>query len=292
MQKLLLWAMAIALLTPSCVSKKKVLEITTDYETRISLVREELLNAQRQIGQLNLQLAERKGENTALVAMQDKLQAKIENLENELKRTSTRVVDVQQGLSTAIQSRDSLVNVQQSLIQAVGSAIRSSQEELVKFAAVLRDSMQRFPAESWEISVQDRQVKLILAEAALFKPSITNKIELQGDQMLHTLSNVLALYPQYFLFVVGHNDNQAIPKRVVPDAWDYTVLRAATVTRSLVRDYEVSPSRITAAGKGAFAPLLSNETREGQARNRRVEIQIFPAPEELPRAVLNVLEGR
>lgn len=283
--------MTVAILTPSCVSKKKVLEITTDYETRISLVREELLNAQRQISQLNLQLAERRGENSVLTAMQDKLQAKIESLENELKRTSTRVVDVQQGLSTVIQSKDSLVLIQQALLNTVEETILSHAAELEKFSQVLKDSLQRFPPEQWEVAVQGLEVRLILAEGVLFKPGITSKIEPAGEAILRSVGNMLALYPKYFLSVIGHHDNQPIPRRVVPDAWDYTVLRAATVSRSLVRDFEVSSGRITAAGRGAFAPLTSNETAQGQARNRRVEIVIFEAPEVLSKALLNLLRN-
>ncbi|MBX9797307.1 OmpA family protein [Sphingomonas sp.] len=68
--------------------------------------------------------------------------------------------------------------------------------------------------------------------------------------------------------VVGHTDANG--------AFGYNVglsqRRAEAVVAALTRDYKVTPAALTAFGNGMAAPIASNRTPEGQARNRRVEV--------------------
>jgi len=48
----------------------------------------------------------------------------------------------------------------------------------------------------------------------------------------------------------------------------------AAVVRNLVDAQELGPNRIVAGGRGEFDPSTSNETSEGQSRNRRIEIRL------------------
>jgi len=273
----------------SCVSKKTLLETSANYETRISLVRDELLAAQKQVEVLQLQLAEKKGENTALSTMQDKLQAKIDLLEAELSNSSSQAVNLQKGLKTLIQSKDSIKSAQQQLLLTLDSVLENRNASLEKLMANFRDSLQSFPVNSYSLVLEDQQLRLILQEKTLFKPGPTTKVELTGRKMLGSVANVLSLHPQFFVWIVGHHDNQPLQNKMVSDSWDFTALRAAEVAKVLIRDFEVSSGRLTAAGKGPYAPLVSNETPQGQASNRRVEIIIFPAAEELPKTLREII---
>ncbi len=274
----------------ACVSKKTLLETSANYETRISLVREELLAAQKQVQALQLQLAEKKGENTALTAMQDKLQDKIDRLEFELSNSSSQAVNLQKGLKTVIQSKDSIKSAQEQLIWALDSILENRNAGLEKLMAHLRDSLQSFPLDAYSLVLEDQQLRLILGERALFKPGPATRIEVPGRKLLNSIANVLALYPQFFVLIVGHHDNQPLQNKLAVDSWDFTSLRATEVARTLIRDFEVSSGRLMAAGKGPYAPLVSNETLQGQASNRRVEIVIFPAAEELPKTLREVIK--
>lgn len=280
----------LSLVGSACVSKKTLLETSANYETRISLVREELLAAQKQAQALQLQLAEKKGENTALTAMQDKLQDKIDRLEFELSNSSSQAVNLQKGLRTVIQSKDSIKSAQQQLIWALDSILENRNAGLEKLMAHLRDSLQSFPLDAYSLVLEDQQLRLILGERALFKPGPATRIELPGRKLLNSIANVLALYPQFFVLIVGHHDNQPLQNKLAVDSWDFTSLRATEVARILIRDFEVSSGRLMAAGKGPYAPLVSNETLQGQASNRRVEIVIFPAAEELPKTLREVIK--
>ena len=74
--------------------------------------------------------------------------------------------------------------------------------------------------------------------------------------------------PKLKLYVVGHTDN-------VGD-FDYNIklsqARAAAVVRSLVSKHGIEASRLTAFGDGPTAPVASNNSEEGRAKNRRVEL--------------------
>ena len=86
---------------------------------------------------------------------------------------------------------------------------------------------------------------------------------------LDAIGALLAGNPKLALNIVGHTDN------VGSDAYnlDLSQRRAASVVAALVRDYHVDPQRLTAVGDGAGHPVAANDTEDGRAKNRRVELQ-------------------
>lgn len=79
------------------------------------------------------------------------------------------------------------------------------------------------------------------------------------------------------LRVEGHTDNIPIETSLYPSNWELSSARATTVGRYLVERGGVRPARVIAAGYGENRPVSSNDSREGRARNRRVDIVVlFP----------------
>ena len=60
------------------------------------------------------------------------------------------------------------------------------------------------------------------------------------------------------------------------DNWDLSVKRATSVVRILQDEYSIPPARMTAAGRGEYVPVMSNDLDEGRAANRRTRIVILP----------------
>ncbi|MDW8398281.1 MAG: DUF4892 domain-containing protein [Acetobacteraceae bacterium] len=85
---------------------------------------------------------------------------------------------------------------------------------------------------------------------------------------LEEIARFLRANPALSVIVVGHTDNQG--------AFDYNVdlsrRRAAAIVAILTREFGIAPARLTPFGAGMAAPVASNETAEGRAQNRRVEI--------------------
>ena len=96
-------------------------------------------------------------------------------------------------------------------------------------------------------------------------------VEPQFRATLDRVAGVLSEYNQSYIDVYGHTDSTG------SDAYNQTLSerRAASVADYLSR-HGVQAARIATRGFGETQPIASNETEEGRAANRRVEIKIVP----------------
>jgi outer membrane protein OmpA-like peptidoglycan-associated protein len=90
----------------------------------------------------------------------------------------------------------------------------------------------------------------------------------ESDKVLAEIAQVMTLHPDWTLGVEGNTDN------IGGDQYnlDLSQRRAAAVKSALVKQYRISAQRLETAGFGASHPIDTNETIEGRARNRRVEL--------------------
>jgi chemotaxis protein MotB len=72
--------------------------------------------------------------------------------------------------------------------------------------------------------------------------------------------------------VEGHTDDVPVARRY-PSNWELAAARASSVVRLMI-EQGVEPERIKVVSRAEFAPIASNETNEGRAKNRRIEIQL------------------
>ena len=63
--------------------------------------------------------------------------------------------------------------------------------------------------------------------------------------------------------------------------WDLSTKRATAIVNILRENDGINPENLTAAGRGEFAPVASNETSEGKAKNRRIEVILTPKLDEI-----------
>lgn len=115
----------------------------------------------------------------------------------------------------------------------------------------------------------DRSVVTILGDG-LFRPG---EVMVRGGDhsLLARIADALASVPGQ-IDVIGHTDNVPVRTLRFPSNWELSRARAEAVARVLAA--RVAPERIQADGRGATEPLASNETLQGRARNRRVEITL------------------
>ncbi len=90
----------------------------------------------------------------------------------------------------------------------------------------------------------------------------------ESNATLSEIAKYLKAHPRVRLYVVGHTDNTG--------EYDYNLAlskrRAAAVTRALVGRHGIPARRLKPVGVGPVAPVASNATEEGRAKNRRVEL--------------------
>ncbi len=91
---------------------------------------------------------------------------------------------------------------------------------------------------------------------------------------LRRISDYLRNIPNKIL-IEGHTDNIPLSSEsIYKSNWELSAARAASVLHFLIQE-GLSPDRFTIAGYGEYKPIESNETQEGRAKNRRVELIIL-----------------
>lgn len=105
----------------------------------------------------------------------------------------------------------------------------------------------------------------------------SDRIRKESDPILKELGELLSRHPEWTLSINGHTDD------VGGDAYNLRLSqrRAAAVVRWLVERHGIAAGRLRSAGFGASSPIEPNDTPEGRARNRRVElVRVEDAPAE------------
>jgi chemotaxis protein MotB len=128
---------------------------------------------------------------------------------------------------------------------------------------------------SVDVGASREGIVISLAGNLLFD-SGKSDLKPRGMTLLDTLAERLRTMPNE-IRVEGHTDNIAIATPLYPSNWELSSARATTVARYLTEHDEIAPNRLSAAGFGEFHPVAPNDTREGRARNRRVDLVVlFP----------------
>jgi OOP family OmpA-OmpF porin len=90
----------------------------------------------------------------------------------------------------------------------------------------------------------------------------------ESDPTLQEVAKMLKSNPDLKLYVVGHTDNVGVYESNMM----LSVERALAVVNTLVSKYSVNAARLRACGDGPTSPVATNDTEEGKALNRRVEL--------------------
>jgi chemotaxis protein MotB len=77
------------------------------------------------------------------------------------------------------------------------------------------------------------------------------------------------------LRIEGHTDNVPIHTSQMATNWELSTARATEMVRLLIQHYGFSPQRLSAAGYAQYHPIASNDTLQGRAQNRRVDLVIL-----------------
>lgn len=125
------------------------------------------------------------------------------------------------------------------------------------------------------ISFSPEGLVMRMADHALFDSGVAD-LSIEARPLLEKIGGVIAK-TDYLIRIEGHTDNIPIRTERFPSNWELSAARAVNVLRYFIDNHGVSSQRISAVGFGEYRPLVSNDTPEYRAQNRRVEI-IFIDP--------------
>jgi len=149
--------------------------------------------------------------------------------------------------------------------------------ELEHVKSILEERLaQEIKEKKLRLSMKKEGLVVTFVAEVLFDPG---KAQLKKES-LYILDKVAKILknevpPSYRISIEGHTDNQPIKYSKWKSNWEMSCHRALSVLYYLEKK-GINPSRLSATGFGEYHPVASNETEEGRALNRRVEIVIIP----------------
>ena len=244
----------------SCVSNKKFRALQDQLKST-----EDLLNTatvklnsclkDRELLQSNNELLRKNNEGllTNLGNMTMLTQKGADNLERSLESIREKDLTIK-NLRDAVTRRDS-INL--ALVQSLKGVLGNLDDEDIT------------------VQVDKGVVYVSISDKMLFSSGSYN-VTPRAREVLGKVAKVVNNKPDFEFMVEGHTDNVPIKNTCIKNNWDLSVLRATAVVNILQNDFGVSPSRMTAAGRGEYVPVTSNSTPEGRAINRRTRIVVLP----------------
>jgi chemotaxis protein MotB len=121
-----------------------------------------------------------------------------------------------------------------------------------------------------------RRIQITLENALLFGSAQT-RFSPKAMPVLRKVAEALKKIDGDIL-VEGHTDNRPMVSDRYPSNWELSTARAAQVVKFFTSDGQIAPRRLAAVGYGDSKPVTDNDTPEGRAINRRVEIVLLMRP--------------
>ena len=255
----------------SCVSKKQFTDLQTNYtqlQTKHSALQEESNGA-------NVKLAEYTSDSKSLAArLAEEQQRNKELKEAYAKLQGSYQSNVQQG-NVNISKLVDEINASNKFIKQLVDAKTKSDSLNQVLTNKLTRSLSRTEANDVDVQVIKGVVYISLADNMLYK-SGSYEIGERAGETLSKIAKIITDYKDYDVLVEGNTDNVPISQKNIRNNWDLSALRASSVVQALQTRYGVDPKRLTAAGRGEYNPVASNDSAVGKQRNRRTQIIITP----------------
>lgn len=125
---------------------------------------------------------------------------------------------------------------------------------------------------------QYQYVKISLSGAILFESGQADFLP-DARPVLSKVGDILKLYDDSLIKIEGHTDNVPISSGKFRDNMELSTARAISVWRYFVNTKKLDPETLEASGRSEYSKIAENNTAEGRAKNRRVEIKIYTGNE-------------
>lgn len=119
-----------------------------------------------------------------------------------------------------------------------------------------------------------RGIRLSLGSSVLFAPAKDRVLE-SAHETIAKLADALGRL-EGSVTVEGHTDNQRVLSWAFRSNWELSTARATEVLERLVEVHGIDPARLSAAGYGQYRPVATNDTPQGRAQNRRIDVVVSP----------------
>lgn len=175
---------------------------------------------------------------------------------------------------TELQSRGARVDQLEQMIEDQKKALNDLKERL-------SSALLNYKGKGLTVEQRNGKVYISMENKLLFK-SGSWVVEAEGVQALEQLAKVLEENPEITILIEGHTDNVPFTsKGALESNWDLSTKRATAVVQILLKNKQILPQNLTAAGRSEYVPIAPNSSAEGRAANRRIEVVLSPSLDEI-----------
>jgi chemotaxis protein MotB len=227
------------LLTLSCVSKNKYVELETEFKNTGS----DLAETQK-----NLEV--------------------LQNRNRILLDENGRLIEANEGLRLELQQEKLAVLQKQEKISDLEKTRREIETNL----------KEQISQKDIKIEEIQGRLKVTFVDKILFD-SGSVMIKDKGQEVLLRLADSFKNNQAQNIIVEGHTDDMKIGPALqerFPTNWELSTARATAVVRFLQEKGHIAPERLTASGFSFYKPVAANDSEEGRRQNRRIEIIMVP----------------
>ncbi len=307
-------AMVVLGLTTSCVSKKIYQDLESKYadlKKERNALADENEDLMTQKNSLELEKSNLQTELDKTKAERDKLandyaatKKSLDNLKSSyaaLEKNSNDALESNmkknRELLAELEAKQKALNAEQERLNKLKTDLEASSTRLAELEKMMADkeaAMNKLKEslskalnafEGKGLSVEHRNGKVYVSmENKLLFESGSWTVGSEGKKAVKALGNVLAENPEISVLIEGHTDNDKIVGTIgggIENNWDLSTKRATAIVNILSENKGIDKKNLTAAGRSEFAPLAGNETAEGKAKNRRIEIILTPKLDEI-----------
>ncbi|MBO6605590.1 OmpA family protein [Psychroserpens sp.] len=299
-------------LTTSCVSKKiyedlegkyanlkqenrRLSETNRDLETALNQAQNDLAKLQKDYDATLAQRNKLQSDYDATKANLDNLKSSYDALEKNSSAAIAENVKKNRELLAQLEAKEQALAAENARLEQLKKELESRSKRVAELENViaskeaemrqLKDAISKaltnFEGKGLTVEQRDGKIYVSMENKLLFQ-SGSWAVGAQGKQAVQQLGTVLADNPDINILIEGHTDN--VPYKgnsQLSGNWDLSTKRATAIVNILRENAAINPQNLTAAGRGEFAPVASNDTPEGKAKNRRIEVILTPKLDEI-----------
>lgn len=166
-------------------------------------------------------------------------------------------------------------------LQELEDLIAAKEAAMKKLKDTLSKALNGFEGKGLTVEQKNGKVYVSMENKLLFN-SGSWAVGSEGKKAVVEVAKVLGDNPDIAVLIEGHTDDDGFKgSGPIADNWDLSTKRATAIVAILSENKKVNKQNLTAAGRSEYAPLMSNATAEGKAKNRRIEIILTPRLDEI-----------
>ncbi len=257
----------------SCVSSGKFKRLQAEVEERKILYSQEKERIEEQNKKLSeseqLLRDEMIKQNTllsSLLADKINLENEISDLQGTINQLTNESESTQAVLNQELQKKNDALQVKEQILNTLLDKYQLQQNTLSEISSDLADVFADFSDQEVEWYLVDQQLRLVYYDDFLFGGR--SNLSTKGIASLEALNPVVSDHPSLIVVVEGHTDNSVTAEKALANS----LTKATSVANFLLDQESFNANQIQVAGKGSFAPRMSNQTPAGRVLNNRIEI--------------------